>query len=1426
AAALLAAAWIYQIPRPSFSIFGTNRETVKETLDGYRQLSEISYLPDVVDGKLADRRFVEGMMTAILQRADSADSLRLFFADKIRELMESRPGTNDALADYTEAVLAPTADYLGQQEIADLMRDQVLRYRNPAEYRERAGEYREALGMDPESAHVYLRKVLKRVISHLHQSGVDMKDIQIIRTRVKSVTSSHIKLQKGEDLQDLFGIMIVLRPGPYRSEAFRDSESQGAVFTLQEIMHSIDGRMRGVSGLQVKTQQPPKIPYFGYQIYFNEGMRDRPIQILLLDSENYDRYSRVNPHWIYEARKRPFSANQTFESLPLISLAGNLMIDLRTVLEGLQDRMVVFVRESQGEKAWVRPIFLPSGAKPADVAGHSDVDLLKLGYGGTLRTENGRETLLRETEILRSGDTLRFQEAPARASRVRMDNIHRPSLATPRAKTMLALRESDQRARDKLVAEARQGIAELIPIDLGSARLWQNAENNFIRDLAAELGFKEANGVYYAFALGILERGEIWRRAVEAGERIVVDRLARFMPEERRVIVLESLFGTLTEAPISSLPALYAAVAFSVVSVNKIGTQLSSAARLQVKIIVRPEASTIAELYISGTHDRPGIFLALSRIINSVSLRIDGLRSDKTTGREGTEAWLQVSGEGMDEQSFRAALEEAGRQVRSLPDVPMPTGSWSKLLRTSIRFPGRRDPNLLEIQVSMNDFGASMPAVFERLRELNPYINILSIETKRQEHSMTVDLTVRVPEVKLREPVIESIRQVAGISNVTVRGARLAEDRSRTSASIDTAVVISDIHQALSALEAISEYREALKQADSYPSLQNNGFKYIGHGAYYVAFSSAKYPDVVFKILKNQNPAYVYYEAACQLEFIKTHVKERVQPVLVDGFELTKIPGVAPYAFLGNEVIVMQNVNVRFKGIPEDELAKLTKDREAGLRDLGIVWSDHTRGNYGFDDSRQLLVTDTGDSRFRLSDRWVNELMSRNSALGRIPPVSVEEIGKLGSILSDNLGVPELFRSFRNIKMPAAAYYSALQQGKTSHEAMTYALSVRQFLKDRLNASDEGARLAEEPERLVSEIPLGVVTLQGKDEEGRILPVDFIGVEKTFNTGRRRLELWGKEQNFGDRHTTPALFVYAWPQGPEGVLALREVNIIHSYRRQNLLRPLLKLFFERFPQATRTHALTRNLVVLDILHREFGFEPPQDVMPNAYKVNTGWGSEFQMNKATRELFLRTASVDEAVNFKVVIATNETLERLSRDSAALPLYIGEVLSRRSPSAHPGARLVNPFRDLTLQDLSDLNREEGGFGMLRNSEGHIRHPDGYVARTMPSPEVIGPRLEALIQWLNDGSSIGEDPVRRAAEAHFRLTYLIHPFPDGNGHVARRLMNMILSSEGFPEFSVESPEEKERYYNAFGGRDDAEALENFVAYVRERIGQKKSS
>jgi Fic family protein len=101
---------------------------------------------------------------------------------------------------------------------------------------------------------------------------------------------------------------------------------------------------------------------------------------------------------------------------------------------------------------------------------------------------------------------------------------------------------------------------------------------------------------------------------------------------------------------------------------------------------------------------------------------------------------------------------------------------------------------------------------------------------------------------------------------------------------------------------------------------------------------------------------------------------------------------------------------------------------------------------------------------------------------------------------------------------------------------------------------------------------------------------------------------------------------------------------------------------------------------------------------------------------------------------------------------------------------------------------------------------------------SPEETPARMQELIAWFRQEKIVaGVNPVIAAALFHYRFIR-IHPFDDGNGRVARILMNFILMQNGFPPVIIKT-EDKENYYSVLQQADAGE-LEPFIDYIADNL------
>ena len=88
---------------------------------------------------------------------------------------------------------------------------------------------------------------------------------------------------------------------------------------------------------------------------------------------------------------------------------------------------------------------------------------------------------------------------------------------------------------------------------------------------------------------------------------------------------------------------------------------------------------------------------------------------------------------------------------------------------------------------------------------------------------------------------------------------------------------------------------------------------------------------------------------------------------------------------------------------------------------------------------------------------------------------------------------------------------------------------------------------------------------------------------------------------------------------------------------------------------------------------------------------------------------------------------------------------------------------------------------------------------------SPEETPALMNDLVGWYNDEARRGVmSPIELASVFHYRYIR-IHPFEDGNGRIARLLVNYILTRHGYPMIVVRS-KDKENYLTALNRCDVA--------------------
>ena len=140
-------------------------------------------------------------------------------------------------------------------------------------------------------------------------------------------------------------------------------------------------------------------------------------------------------------------------------------------------------------------------------------------------------------------------------------------------------------------------------------------------------------------------------------------------------------------------------------------------------------------------------------------------------------------------------------------------------------------------------------------------------------------------------------------------------------------------------------------------------------------------------------------------------------------------------------------------------------------------------------------------------------------------------------------------------------------------------------------------------------------------------------------------------------------------------------------------------------------------------------------------------------------------------------------------------------------------VRQIHYLVLKDIRDLDA-----GVYRTAPVEISGS----AFKPPAPGSVASEMTTFGLWLQNASTpektfTAQEAISAASAAHTWFV-MIHPFIDGNGRVARLLMNLLLMRYGYP-IAVITREDRRRYYDALEMAQSSD-LTPFVALVSECI------
>ena len=172
------------------------------------------------------------------------------------------------------------------------------------------------------------------------------------------------------------------------------------------------------------------------------------------------------------------------------------------------------------------------------------------------------------------------------------------------------------------------------------------------------------------------------------------------------------------------------------------------------------------------------------------------------------------------------------------------------------------------------------------------------------------------------------------------------------------------------------------------------------------------------------------------------------------------------------------------------------------------------------------------------------------------------------------------------------------------------------------------------------------------------------------------------------------------------------------------------------------------------------------------------------------------------------ATVRDVQEMTASNVGLKMMTEEAKVQDMPLTQHFIRTL--YQTLLREDYTVYRTLPGGIqtsytihaGQYKTRPNSVRTRDGDLF-VYASPEETPALMTDLINWYNSEEEAGRlSPIELAALFHYRYIR-IHPFEDGNGRIARLMVNFILSRHGLPMIVIRS-RKKQDYLEALHQAD----------------------
>ena len=182
-----------------------------------------------------------------------------------------------------------------------------------------------------------------------------------------------------------------------------------------------------------------------------------------------------------------------------------------------------------------------------------------------------------------------------------------------------------------------------------------------------------------------------------------------------------------------------------------------------------------------------------------------------------------------------------------------------------------------------------------------------------------------------------------------------------------------------------------------------------------------------------------------------------------------------------------------------------------------------------------------------------------------------------------------------------------------------------------------------------------------------------------------------------------------------------------------------------------------------------------------------------------------------------------LEEMKAHDAALMLIKEEAVEKSKPLTEKFIKdlnqiiLVRPFWKDAITSEGQSTRRQIQVGVYKEHPNSVIQANGEMFE-YASPQDTPIMMADLVQWYNDESGKKElAAIELAALLHYRYIR-IHPFDDGNGRVARLLVNYVLYYNDLPPIIIKTADKK-NYLRALQ-QADAGDLQAFINYMIQQL------